>query len=57
MKNLLIACTGVALAMTGGYIVYRAWKNYFQSEENDQGGDDTDDAAVSKKFSRAVVFD
>ncbi|KAJ7384673.1 hypothetical protein OS493_020254 [Desmophyllum pertusum] len=45
MRRLLLACAGVGLAIAGGYVMYQAWRSYFQSEENDQGGDDTDDTA------------
>lgn len=46
MKKFLFACAGVGLAIGGGYIMYRAWRNYYQGENNE--ADDLSDDAVSK---------
>ena len=46
MKRFLFACAGVGLAIGGGYLMYRAWRNYYQGENND--ADDLSDDAVSK---------
>ncbi|KAJ7384672.1 hypothetical protein OS493_020253 [Desmophyllum pertusum] len=55
MRRLLLACAGVGLAIAGGYVMYQAWRSYFQSEENDQGGDDTDDTMI-QRFSHVTFF-
>ncbi len=50
MKKFLLVCTGVGLAIGGGYLMYQGWRKYYQGHQGEDNDQDDNTVSIVPKF-------